>query len=123
MEFVRNTASEKGWSEDHVHFEYFTPSVQSAEEGTDAAFKVRIASTGREYLIPPDRTVLAVLAENGVEIPSSCEQGICGTCLTRVLEGEPDHRDEFMNDAEHARNDQFTPCCSRSNSPLLVLDL
>ncbi len=123
MEVLRNTASEKGWSEDHVHFEYFTPSVQSGNDETDAGFKVRIASTGREYSIPPDKTVLAVLAENGVEIPSSCEQGICGTCLTRVLDGEPDHRDEFMTEAEHAGNDQFTPCCSRARSPLLVLDL
>ena len=53
----------------------------------------------------------------------SCEQGICGTCLTRVLEGVPDHRDLFLTENEQALNDQFTPCCSRSKSPLLVLDL
>src|SRR3546814_3687786 len=57
-----------------------------------------------------------ILAANGVEIPVSCEQGICGTCVTRVLHGEPDHRDLFMTDEEHAANDQFTPCCSRARS-------
>ena len=57
------------------------------------------------------------------EIETSCEQGICGSCITRVLEGTPDHRDQFMTDAEHACNDQFTPCCSRAKTPCLVLDL
>ncbi|MDT4873253.1 Carnitine monooxygenase reductase subunit [compost metagenome] len=53
----------------------------------------------------------------------SCEAGVCGSCLTRVLEGTPEHRDTFLTDAERAANDQFTPCCSRSTSPTLVLDL
>ena len=59
----------------------------------------------------------------GVEIPTSCEQGVCGTCLTRVIQGEPDHRDHFLTDAEREKNDQFLLCCSRSKSHLLVLDL
>ncbi|MBC7680886.1 MAG: 2Fe-2S iron-sulfur cluster binding domain-containing protein, partial [Ferruginibacter sp.] len=59
----------------------------------------------------------------GVDIPLSCEQGVCGTCLTRVLEGEPDHKDFYLTPQEQAANDQFTPCCSRSKSALLVLDL
>src|SRR3546814_1289975 len=67
--------------------------------------------SGQAFLIPPDKTVIEILAANGVEIPVSCEQGICGTCVTRVLHGEPDHRDLFMTDEEHAANDQFTPCC------------
>jgi vanillate O-demethylase ferredoxin subunit len=48
---------------------------------------------------------------------------VCGTCLTRVLSGEPDHRDYYLTEAEKAANDQFLPCCSRSRSPVLVLDL
>ena len=59
----------------------------------------------------------------GVEIMVSCEQGVCGTCITRVLGGVPDHRDLYFTDEEKAANDQFTPCCSRSKTPLLVLDL
>jgi vanillate O-demethylase ferredoxin subunit len=53
----------------------------------------------------------------------SCEQGVCVPCITRVLQGTPDHRDLYFTDEEHARNDQFTPCCSRSKSALLVLDI
>jgi vanillate O-demethylase ferredoxin subunit len=68
-------------------------------------------------------TVVAALAQAGVEVPTSCEQGVCGTCLTRVLSGEPDHRDVYLLDEEKAANDQFLPCCSRSKSPMLVLDL
>lgn len=86
-------------------------------------FKVKIASTGAVFEVPEDKTVVQVLLENGIEIAMSCEQGVCGTCLTKVLEGTPDHRDFYMTDAEHAKNDQFTPCCSRSKSALLVLDL
>ena len=52
-----------------------------------------------------------------------CEQGVCGTCLTRVLEGQPDHKDMYLTPEEQQANDQFTPCCSRSKSALLVLDL
>lgn len=63
------------------------------------------------------------LREAGVDLPASCEQGICGTCLTRVLDGEPEHRDLYLSEEEQAANDCFTPCCSRSRSPRLVLDL
>ena len=59
----------------------------------------------------------------GVEVPVSCEQGVCGTCLTRVLAGEPDHRDAYLTDEERAANDQFLPCCSRARTQTLVIDL
>jgi vanillate O-demethylase ferredoxin subunit len=56
-------------------------------------------------------------------VPTSCEQGVCGTCLTRVLEGTPVHRDMYLTPEEQAKGDQFTPCCSRASSARLVLDL
>ena len=73
--------------------------------------------------VPSGKTVLAVLQEQGIEIPVSCEQGICGTCVTRVLRGTPEHRDHYLTDEERAANDQFTPCCSRAVSAELLLDL
>ncbi|WP_287811874.1 2Fe-2S iron-sulfur cluster binding domain-containing protein, partial [Pseudomonas sp.] len=82
-----------------------------------------LASSGQEFQIPADKSVVQVLESHGVEIPVSCEQGVCGTCLTRVLEGVPEHRDLFLTEAEQAANDQFTPCCSRARSAVLVLDL
>jgi vanillate O-demethylase ferredoxin subunit len=59
----------------------------------------------------------------GVVVQVSCEQGVCGTCLTRVLEGQPEHRDSYLTDEEKRCNDQFTPCCSRARGERLVLDL
>lgn len=84
---------------------------------------MQIASSGRVISIAPDKTVSQALAEAGVEITLSCEQGVCGTCITRVLQGESDHRDCYLTPDEQAANDQFTPCCSRSKSARLVLDL
>src|SRR3546814_3871973 len=108
-------------SSDLVHREYFAAAATTSAE--DQSFEVELASSGQTFHIPPDKTVLEILAANGIDIPVSCEQGICGTCVTRVLRGEPDHRDLFMTDQEHAANDQFTPCCSRARSLRLVLDL
>ena len=90
---------------------------------SDASFEIEFASTGARYEIPAGRSVVDVLLAQGVAVPVSCQQGVCGTCMTGVLQGVPDHRDMFMTDEEHARNDQFTPCCSRSKTDLLVLDL
>ena len=59
----------------------------------------------------------------GVHLPASCESGVCGTCLTGVLAGEPDHRDVYLTTQERAVGDVIMPCCSRAASPLLVLDI
>lgn len=90
---------------------------------SDTAFEVRLQRSGRVIAVAPDQSVIAALSAAGVTIETSCEQGICGTCLTPVLEGEPDHRDMFLTPDEQDKNDQFTPCCSRAKSALLVLDL
>jgi vanillate O-demethylase ferredoxin subunit len=119
MNRVIDSAKDLRWENDCIHREYFASNV--ANPGGDS-FEVELAS-GRILLIPSDRSVAAVLRENDIDVPLSCEAGVCGTCLTRVLSGQPDHRDVFLTDEEHARNDQFTPCCSRSLSRRLVLDL
>ncbi|MFA7822974.1 PDR/VanB family oxidoreductase [Aeromonas dhakensis] len=120
MEYVLDTARAQGWAEERLHREYFA--APEAESG-GGAFTLRIASSGLELQVPEDRTALEVLEDAGFDIPVSCGQGICGTCVTRVLDGQPEHRDLFFSDEEKARNDQFTPCCSRSRSACLVLDL
>ncbi|WP_050463367.1 PDR/VanB family oxidoreductase [Herbaspirillum autotrophicum] len=121
IDFVMQSARQAGWEDSQIHREYFGAAAVSNADAH--AFEVQAASTGKRYRIPADKSVIEVLAEQGVEIPVSCEQGVCGTCITRVLEGVPDHRDMYFNDEEHARNDQFTPCCSRAKSALLVLDI
>ena len=87
------------------------------------SFEVELASSGRIIVVPKDKTVAEALASAGVEVETSCEQGVCGTCVTRVLQGEPDHRDMYLTPQEQAANDQFLPCCSRAECARLVLDL
>jgi vanillate O-demethylase ferredoxin subunit len=121
MSWILDAAKAAGWPEAQVHREYFT--AAPLDHSTDGGFDIRIASSGQTIRVAADQTVVAALAAHGIEVPMSCEQGVCGTCLTRVLAGEPDHKDFFLTPAEHALNDQFTPCCSRAKTPLLVLDL
>jgi len=121
MDSVLGTARANGWPEAQLHWEFFTADV--APQPGDAAFDVKLTSSGRIVRVAPDQTVVHALSAAGIEVQTSCEQGICGTCLTRVLEGQPDHRDMYLTPEEHAANDQFTPCCSRAKTALLVLDL
>ena len=86
-------------------------------------FEVEVASTGQVFPVPTDKTILQVLEENNIDVDCLCTEGICGTCITGVLEGIPDHRDIVLDDDEKAANDQMTICCSRSLTPRLKLDL
>ena len=121
------------WPDDTVHFEYFSvaaspKSMMSSEELSDAGdgavgigFQVKIASTGAVFAVPNHKSMIEVLAENGVEIESSCKSGLCSTCVVRYLEGVVDHRDLVLSESERAQ--YLTPCCSRAKSSLIVLDL
>ena len=121
MQHVLDSARGQDWQEHALHREYFA--AAPVDSSNDGSFSVKVGSTGQVFDIPADKTVVQVLESHGIDIPMSCEQGVCGTCLTRVLEGVPDHRDMFLTEEEQACNDQFTPCCSRSKSPMLVLDI
>jgi vanillate O-demethylase ferredoxin subunit len=121
MNHVLDSARQIGWDEQNLHREFFTAAPLDTSE--DGLFKVRLARTGKTCDIPADKSVMDVLLAEGVDVSFSCESGVCGTCLTPVLEGIPDHRDSFLTDAERALNDQFTPCCSRAKTAILVLDL
>ena len=121
MQYVLDSARAQGWQEDCLHREYF--SAAPVDSSLDGSFSVKLGSSGQVFEIPADKSVVQVLESHGIEIAVSCEQGICGTCLTRVLDGIPEHRDLFLTEQEQALNDQFTPCCSRSKTPLLVLDI
>jgi vanillate O-demethylase ferredoxin subunit len=121
INWVTGAAKASGWLDERIHTEYF--SARAVDISANRSFDVKIASTGQVVSIPADEPVTTVLARHGIEIPISCEQGVCGTCLTRILEGVPDHRDLYMTDEERTRNNQFTPCCSRARSSVLILDL
>jgi vanillate O-demethylase ferredoxin subunit len=119
---VVELAKKFDWEDHCIHREFFAMSAPVLPEGS-SNFKVKLSSSGRIFEIPNDKTVVEVLAQAGIEIPISCNQGVCGTCVTGVLSGEPDHRDFYLTDDEKELNNQFTPCCSRSKSDTLILDL
>ena len=117
---VEDTAGRLGWAADRIHVERFSTPVMSAGE---RGFTVELARTGRSVVVSPDKTIATALLDSGIDVELSCEQGICGTCITRVLEGVPDHRDQYLTDAERLAGDQMTICCSRALGDRLVLDL
>ncbi len=121
MDAVLSTARGLGWPENQLHYEFFTAEI--AKSDSDSDFEIQLASSGQIIPVTREQTVTQALAAAGVEVQTACEQGVCGTCLTRVLAGVPDHRDLYLTPEEQAANDQFTPCCSRAKSARLVLDL
>jgi vanillate O-demethylase ferredoxin subunit len=121
IDAVLSTARAYRWCEAQIHFEFFGSDM--IKRDADGSFEVKLASSGKIIVVPKDKTVVEALSEAGVKIQTSCEQGVCGACLTRVLEGEPEHRDLYFTPEERSANNQFLPCCSRAKSARLVLDL
>lgn len=119
MDFVVESASNNGWDTDRVHLERF-----GAEVNTDGApFTVVAKKSGKTFDVQPGETISQKLEENGIHVQVSCQSGVCGTCLTGVASGMPDHRDLVQTDVEKASNAQITVCCSRSKTKTLVLDV
>jgi vanillate O-demethylase ferredoxin subunit len=121
MSWCIDTALQTGFPEAQIHREYFKAAGTVGQ--SDQAFDVQLASSGRIFHIPSTASILSVLRDNAIDIHTSCETGVCGTCLTGVLGGTPDHRDFYLSAQERAANDVILPCCSRAASPLLILDL
>jgi vanillate O-demethylase ferredoxin subunit len=121
MDVVLDFARTTGWPEAQLHYEFFAAEVQSLE--TDGSFEVQVSGSEKIVVVAKDQTVVQALVAAGFDVPTACEQGVCGTCLTRVVSGIPDHRDQYLTPEEHAANDQFLPCCSRAQSARLVIAL
>ena len=103
-----------------VHLEHFGATQASATEG---GYIIELAHTGREFAVPKGKSILHVLAESGIVVSSSCEQGVCGACEVGVLAGEVDHRDAILTPSERASNTTMMICCSGAKSARLLLDL
>lgn len=125
IEAIKTNTINSGFAADNFHFEHFSLAAEDKPviADDDFAFQVELASTGEIFDIPADESITSALDRQGVYIPVSCEEGICGTCLTGVVSGKPDHRDTYLTEEEHALNDQFTPCCSRSYDKKIIIDL
>ncbi|MGL4726101.1 MAG: PDR/VanB family oxidoreductase [Scandinavium sp.] len=119
MEAVNERAQHHGYSAQQIHQECFSAEVQTTGE----AFEVVAAASGITVRVLEDQTIVEALAQAGLKVTVSCKQGICGSCLTDVLEGEPDHRDSYLTDEEKADGDQILLCCSRAKCGRLVIDL
>ncbi|AXE98310.1 PDR/VanB family oxidoreductase [Paraburkholderia hospita] len=109
---------------DAIHLERFTAEPQAP--GSDAAldsFDVQLASSGQTVRVDSKTSIVEALAAIGIEVDTSCGEGVCGTCMVDVVSGEPEHRDHCLSKAERASNSVICCCVSRSRSPVLVLDL
>ncbi|VWB66104.1 ferredoxin [Burkholderia arboris] len=113
-----------------IHLERFAAEPVSAdaghaEAGTGPAdgFEVRLQRSGQTVRVAPDTSIVDALARIGIEVDTSCGEGVCGTCMVPVIDGEPDHRDHCLSKAERASNTVICCCVSRSRSAVLVLDL
>lgn len=104
----------------NFHVEHFE-GVEIDTSG-DTAFTVEL-DTGEEFEIPADKSILTVLEENGIEVFKSCEEGVCGSCVSGLLEGVPDHRDNCLSKAEKEAGGEIALCVSRAKSPKLVIEL
>lgn len=119
MQRVREVALAAGWPEQALHQEHF----QAPGEPVSATgFELVLAASGRQVQVRAGESVAAAAARAGVEIPLSCGMGMCGCCLTRVLEGLPEHRDTYLGAAEQASGEWMLPCVSGCVGTRLVLD-
>ncbi len=111
----------------HVPVEAFHHELFAARDDPgrtdDRPFDVVLARSGKTLSVPVGKSIAQVLRDHGVEVPVSCEQGVCGTCLTGVIAGIPDHRDEVLSDAARSACRTIAPCVSRAVGDSLVLDL
>ena len=114
----------RSWPEDSLHVERFSAkALEEPSAGALQSFDVECQRSGMTLTVPLGKSIYQICEDAGIDVLGSCMEGVCGTCECDVLEGEPDHRDSVLNDAEQARNDTMMICVSRSRSERLVLDL
>jgi ferredoxin len=108
---------------DAIHLERFAAEPQHASGDPRQSFDVQPASTGETVRVDSGTSIVEALAAIGIQVDTSCGEGVCGTCMVDVVSGEPEHRDHCLSKAERASNSVICCCVSRSRSSVLVLDL
>jgi ferredoxin len=99
------------------------PDLSQTPITADGTFEVQLQKSGQTLQVRHDQSILKVLQDAGHDVAFSCSEGICGTCLTKVVAGTPDHWDMYLTPEEQAKGDVIMVCCSRSQTARLVLDL
>jgi cytochrome P450/ferredoxin-NADP reductase len=110
------------WPKGSLHVERFVAKPLTEPVLSDA-FEVELARSGLTLTVPPETSILSAVEDAGVGVLSSCQEGTCGTCETRVLDGVPDHRDSVLDEDQREAGDCMMICISRACTPRLVLDL
>lgn len=110
----------RGRSASTMHFERFAAADEPAVEG---GYTVVLNRTGKRLTVEPGKTILETLLDENVPVDYACSNGICGTCLTSVISGVPDHRDDFLSEEERRSGKSMLVCCSGSLTPELILDI
>ena len=100
-----------------------SPDLSQTPLAADGSFEVVLQKSGQTLTVTKDQSILKVLQDAGHDVPFSCSEGICGTCLTKVVAGTPDHWDMYLTPEEQEKGDCIMVCCSRSQTARLVLDL
>lgn len=106
-----------------LHIERFAAAALAPVQQTQGMLRVILARSGTQVDVSPDCSVMHALRAAGHDVPSSCEQGVCGMCETRVLDGVPEHRDQLLTESERQRGNVMMLCVSRALTPTLTLDL
>lgn len=124
MRAALDSAAAAGWPDERIHLEYFAAPEPEAEAGSDEPFVLRLA--GRDVSVPvaADQSAVDALHDIGIDVPTSCEQGVCGTCVVPWRAeggGEPEHRDHCLSATE--RRHKVALCCSRAKGGPLVVEL
>ncbi len=120
LDAARDLAEGHRWPESAVHFEYFK---NTTEVDKSAEFTISLARSGVTTTVGAGQSILKVLRDQGIAMPSSCEQGACGTCVVGVIKGEPLHQDVYLKPGERASGERIVTCVSRSLSDELILDI
>lgn len=121
LDAFEKTCAELG--HENAHIERFAAVEVAASSDAQTTYTVELRKSGRTITITPEKSLLNTLLDSGVDVAYSCSEGVCGTCETRVLAGEPDHRDSVLSAKERASNKVMMVCVSGCKSPALALDL
>jgi len=123
LEALEALAGEREWPEGRLHVEHFTARSSLLDPRHEHAFEALLADSDLTVQVGNDQTLLEALTAAGVDVPSDCSEGLCGTCEVAVVEGDIDHRDLVLSRAERDANDRMMACCSRACGKRLVLSL
>lgn len=122
IEDAESAFKQYGTDMSRLHVERFHAPAANEIGSGNAGFHLISSRTGKRIYVGPDENVAQCMMRAGFSVSTSCEQGICGACITSIISGKPDHRDSYLTDQERADNKEFLPCCSRSLTDELTVD-